>query len=324
MTAQDKVLNLKKQIEETLTPLVDNDYVLLDLPYHSNLGDTLIWQGELDFLKKTPYKCKYSTWIRGGLSEIGKWLKQDTLLLFNGGGNFGDVWYEQNELRKRVIAMYPNYRSVVFPQTVYYSDEKNLQDDVAFYSKHPNVTICARDSRSFQLLRERFPKNRSILVPDMAFYMDLSRYKRNMNPKGSVFVKRDDIEFKEELQYCDVPKDALVTDWRWLDNSKEYLRLNTWEKKDKIFSILNKISHADVRNMFINKYWHHCLRPLNVKTAIEFIDQFERVFATRMHAALLAVILSKKDITLFDNSYGKSSSLYDTWFTDVDGFKMIR
>ncbi len=324
MTAKDKVLDLKRQIEESLTPLVDNDYVLLDLPYHSNLGDTLIWQGELDFLKKIPYKCKYSTWIRGGLSEIGKWLKQDTLLLFHGGGNFGDVWYEQNELRKRVIAMYPNYRSVIFPQTVYYSDEKNLQNDVAFYSKHPNVTICARDSRSFQLLRERFPKNRSILVPDMAFYMDLSQYKRNTNPKGSVFVKRDDIESKEELQYCDVPKDALVTDWRWLDNSKEYLRLSTWEKKEKLFSILNKVSHADVRNMFINKYWHHCLRPLNVKTAIEFIDQFERVFATRMHAALLAVILSKKDITLFDNSYGKSSSLYDTWFTDVDGFKMIR
>lgn len=51
MNCKDKVFQLRKNIEDVLIPLIDNDYIYLDLPYHANLGDTLIWQGTLDFLK---------------------------------------------------------------------------------------------------------------------------------------------------------------------------------------------------------------------------------------------------------------------------------
>lgn len=30
----------------------------MDLPYHENIGDTLIWQGKMEFLKKLPHKCR--------------------------------------------------------------------------------------------------------------------------------------------------------------------------------------------------------------------------------------------------------------------------
>lgn len=42
--------------------MVQGDYIYLDVPYHANLGDTLIWQGTLDFLKTLPYKCLHSSW----------------------------------------------------------------------------------------------------------------------------------------------------------------------------------------------------------------------------------------------------------------------
>ena len=42
---------LKSDIKANLCNLIDNDYVLLDLPYHINTGDLLIWEGELFFLK---------------------------------------------------------------------------------------------------------------------------------------------------------------------------------------------------------------------------------------------------------------------------------
>ena len=45
--------HLQQLLEATLLPLINEDYVLLDLPYHSNIGDILIWQGELELLKKT-------------------------------------------------------------------------------------------------------------------------------------------------------------------------------------------------------------------------------------------------------------------------------
>lgn len=36
---KEKILQLKGYIEEALLPLIDNDYVLWDLPYHNNIGD---------------------------------------------------------------------------------------------------------------------------------------------------------------------------------------------------------------------------------------------------------------------------------------------
>ena len=37
-----KINVLRQILEERLLPLVDRDYVFLDLPYHPNVGDTLI------------------------------------------------------------------------------------------------------------------------------------------------------------------------------------------------------------------------------------------------------------------------------------------
>ena len=57
MRAKEKIERLRAEIEKQLIPLIDSDYVLWDLPYHTNIGDTLIWQGEWNFLRKLPYKC---------------------------------------------------------------------------------------------------------------------------------------------------------------------------------------------------------------------------------------------------------------------------
>ena len=49
MNNQEKINQLRQIIENGLTPLIDSDYVLLDCPYHQNIGDSLIWGGEVFF-----------------------------------------------------------------------------------------------------------------------------------------------------------------------------------------------------------------------------------------------------------------------------------
>lgn len=51
--------SLREKIRDSLTPLITHNYVLLDLPYYDNIGDTLIWEGTREFLKTLPYKCLY-------------------------------------------------------------------------------------------------------------------------------------------------------------------------------------------------------------------------------------------------------------------------
>ena len=46
-------------LEDRLLPLIDRDYVFLDLPYHPNVGDTLIAFAAKRLLKKSPFKCRY-------------------------------------------------------------------------------------------------------------------------------------------------------------------------------------------------------------------------------------------------------------------------
>jgi pyruvyl transferase EpsO len=52
----EKLQMLKHEIDVGLLGLIDNDYIYLDLPYYTNVGDILIWKGTEEFLKKNSYK----------------------------------------------------------------------------------------------------------------------------------------------------------------------------------------------------------------------------------------------------------------------------
>ena len=77
-----KIEYLRKKISDALSPLITHDYVLLDLPYYDNIGDTLIWEGTREFLKTLPYKCLY---YASKDSFRYRDLPQDTVILLSGG-----------------------------------------------------------------------------------------------------------------------------------------------------------------------------------------------------------------------------------------------
>ncbi len=170
------VVQLKETILNQLRPLIDNDYIYVGLPYYVNIGDTLIWEGTKEFLRILPYKCLYST---NDYYFTEHKLEKNIVILLQGGGNFGDLYRQHSLFRRRIIELYPNNKVVILPQSVFYQNEVLLTDDAAFYAKHLNVTICARDNYSYRLLSHHFA-NQILLVPDMAFYIDLAKY-RNLN-----------------------------------------------------------------------------------------------------------------------------------------------
>ena len=52
MRGEQAVSLLRQKIESSLLALIDSDYHLLEVPYYANVGDMLIWQGELDFFER--------------------------------------------------------------------------------------------------------------------------------------------------------------------------------------------------------------------------------------------------------------------------------
>lgn len=88
MVLNNKIDALQHIIESVILPEITGDYVLLDIPYYTNIGDTLIWEGTKSFLEKVPYKCIYSSDMHFFIEQK---LEEDVVILLQGGGNFGDI-----------------------------------------------------------------------------------------------------------------------------------------------------------------------------------------------------------------------------------------
>lgn len=313
MTSFDKIAELKECINNKLAPLIDDDYVLLDVPYYTNIGDTLIWEGTKHFLKNIPHKCLYTASV-----ETYKYrpLPAGTVILMQGGGNFGDLWRRHQDLRLEVIKSYPNNKIIILPQTVFYKDRNVFEEDAKIFNAHKNLHICARDTGSLDFLQKSLTCN-LLLVPDMAFCITDTLLKKHSRKEGgrALFLKRDDTELCEYDFNSYITEDAAmldICDWPTMEkqfNIKIYLDKLLWHKKR-----LGRI--PDI-------YADWIFRPHQVKKGIEFVSQYKKVYTTRLHVAILSLLLDK-EIVFFDNSYGKNSSFYDTWLADVKGITFIQ
>lgn len=310
MTCAEKVIDLRTKIETALTPLVTRDYWLLEVPYYSNIGDTLIWQGELDFLRNLPHKCKgmFSYESRGYPKiDVGD------LVLFQGGGNFGDLWPLCHEYRKKIMRQNPTCRYVIFPQTVWYNNVEKRKGDAAFFSNF-DVTICVRDQRSYVELSQCF-KNKILLLPDMAFCMDMRKWMPTRAGDGRpLLIKRDDKELKISPELLSSLKmgNVDVADWPTFSVKTIYDHGRTWLRRAARFS--------DVPYEW---YMNHLFRPYLVKTGVNFLAPHCEIITTRLHACILSVLMGIEKITLFDNSYGKNSGFYQTWLSNCDVLTML-
>lgn len=306
-----RIAQLKKTIEDRLLPLIDNDYVLLDLPLHSNIGDSLIWQGELDFLRGVPFRCLgegcLKTWSFPALNP-------GAVILLHGGGNFGDLYPRHQNFRLRVTEHYPDHRIIILPQSVHYDHRKFLEEDMEQLRRHRDLWICVRDRESFDLLRLHLPPERIQLIPDMAFCIDRERLLCTVrNPKRpALLVKRTDKEARcsdfakhptndmgheiPDMDICDWPGFEHRTFCPWI-----MARLRCWRKI--------------IGNKTVIRFANTIFRPHRIKSGIRFISRYQHIYTTRLHAAILAILLGR-EVTVLDNSYGKNSRFFRTWFAD--------
>lgn len=313
-----KKRQLQDIIKDKLAGLINHDYVLLDLPYHANIGDSIIALGEKNFLKEIDCKCLYA----GSHCAHNFIIDKNTVILFHGGGNFGDLWRDCADLRNSIISRYPNNKFIVFPQSVCYENEKNLQEDIEVYSRCSNMTICARDRVSFEFLKRHFVQNNILLVPDMAFYLDPKFLKRSHNTGKTLFLLRNDKELVQNPMYNIVPSDANVADWPTMNyNIGAYIPYNRIWKR--IENRIRKYFGDKSELMMENLYWQKILLPYNVKCGVDFLNCYDSIYTTRLHAAVLGYLLGKQ-IHIFDNKDGKISALYETWLKDCEGIDIIK
>ena len=281
---------------------ITNNYVLLGVPKHMNIGDTLIWEAEKELLDKLPHK-RIATFFFGTYMNHIKITSND-IIVFSGGGYLSDVWKGSLEYINKVLETFPNNKVVFLPNSVY-----KLKQNSPGFSKFIELiqkrkdkpVIFSREYQSIKNSRKLFGiYATNVLVPDVVLSWDINSYMDKYNiqhtdGKKTLFINRNDRERIESKAFAY----DLKSDWEQMikrpDYASEDLRCVDWE--------------------------------LNVKDrlicdTIKWVDQYQKVYSNRMHGAILAWLLGKETY-LINNSYGKSKSLYETWLLDAEKFKMI-
>ena len=305
---------IKKFLNDNMT-----DYILLDLPYYSNVGDVLIWQSTLDILNDLPYKCLYSSAIE---TYYKPKIKDDVLIVFLGGGNFGDLWERHQIFRYRVMTDFPNNPVLQLPQSVCFESGEKMKRDIDFFAKHKGkVTICLREKKSYDLIASNYKNVHAVLLPDMVLAFDVDKYckKHNINIEkgcGRLLVQRKDKE--RTLEEIDATNFSKVADWPSMEVSLPEMC--------RFYKINNLIVRLHmplyIRNKIMDYYFKYIMKKAFLKSGILFLMSYEVIYSTRLHAAILACLLGKRTY-IIDNSYGKCRGVYETWMTKCENIDMI-
>lgn len=306
--------NLKELIRKELAPRIDADYVLWGLPYHTNIGDTLIWEGELEFLKSIPHKCLGTC----GWNEYAfEPLKEDTIILIHGGGYFGDVWRDGWEYALDAIEHYSNHKIILLPNTIFYHDQTLMNKDAERLARLEKLVICARDKISYQLATQHF-RNEVLLLPDMAFYIRpdyLRQWCRKTNGR-TLYLKRIDKELGADAELYGTDVDVL--DWPTFNPRKHpQLAERLFGFMQRLIAATSKAWQKNVLRRIEQWVAKAVYRPCLTRMGVEFISPYKKVYTTRLHVMILSILLGK-EVEFVDNNYGKLSSYYATWLKDLN------
>ena len=318
MKTGDKIDQLRKRIYEVLGPNINRDYWLLEVPFYSNIGDTLIWQGEMDFLKGVNARCK-------GIHSLETFrfpkLDKGDLILFQGGGNFGDLWPRHHDFKMKVVEAYPNNEFIFLPQAIYFENPENMRQCASFLSGK-RVTICARDKVSQMTLEKHF-NNEVLLVPDMAFCINMVMWRASMVAATSrrLLLKREDKELlaSDVLNELEASGGIDIADWITFRGD------NVCERNfNRLRRLVNRrpLRKTWVSPVALGLYMRHVYRPFLIRSGIKQLSKYEEICTTRLHAGILGMLLDKH-VKFLDNSYGKNKNFYATWLEDCGGVEFL-
>ena len=312
MNNNDIIQNLRCKIDNSILPLITSDYVFWGLPYYINPGDTLIWEGALDLLKRCKYKCLGTC----GWDEYKyRPLSKDTVILIIGGGFFGDVWRDAWDSVMDTITQYPDNPIVILPQSIHYENQSVASSDSKRLSECENLTICVRDQRSFDYGKSVFSNN-ILLVPDLAFHLPIESIHACTTHSGkTLYVKRADKE-KPSIELNSL-NDIDVRDWPDMEEKLSgSLRLVM-----ALYARLRPFKSLKLVEWGITNLMYYFQRRIILKNAVAFINQYDTVYTTRLHVMILSFLLDK-EVYILDNSYGKVSGCYLAWIKECDKIRI--
>lgn len=307
MTNTEKIAQLRFETQRVISPLITGNCHLTNIGFHTNLGDTLIWVGSKTFIESTGRKVLTETSMRTWRDSA---VSPGDVIVFNGGGNIGDIWRNAMEFMLGIIDCFPDNRIILLPHSAWYADSSLIASDAARMGRHKDLHLIARDNYSYTLMLKYFgDRNNVYLAPDMAFCIPDSKLAKARaivpKPGSLLYLRRTDKEFVEKTAVT-IPG-ATVSDWPTMSSPN---RIDA--KLERIIYHLLKRGLTGVADRFA-ALW---IRNRYVGVGSRFIGEYERVVTTRLHTLILSVLVGRP-VEYIDNISGKISAYASTWLSDL-------
>lgn len=235
------------------------------------------------------------------VATVKRNLSSDGALVLLGGGNFGDLYPESQQLRESIVSDFANATVLQMPQSVHFDEDSARDATLERFIAHPHLTVLARDEQSLRALSAAGLQSR--LCPDVSHFLLPGLHA----PLGSgvLVLPRADRERAH-------PTDVYPSSWKDWDMSP----------KDAPEQIRRALRLASIVSMLRPsaevKLWQPCwtiFAKVSLARGVRLIKDYETVVTDRLHGVLLSRMLGRRVIAV-DNSYGKVFRYLDTWLRD--------
>jgi exopolysaccharide biosynthesis predicted pyruvyltransferase EpsI len=303
---------LRPLVEAALLPLIsghDQHICLLDPPGYSNVGDHAILLGELAFLRRHFPHARLSFFDIGNYTDhCDAFIEQCSIILMNGGGNFGDLWAPHHDLRLRILDRFRHKRIVQLPQSISFKDPACIAQTRAAIAGHDDFHLVVRDHASAEFARINFDCP-VILSPDMAFCLDpLIRARAVID---YFCLLRTDKEVAAD-------HDQLLS---VLAKKSDHFEVDDWiiETPDRVkrldrYLLRRSLVHPGLawvfNNPILNVRERYARRRLDV--GIAMLSRGQVVVTDRLHGHILSCLLGIPNY-VFNSIDGKVAAFHTAW-----------
>lgn len=260
----------KIEIKKFLKLYKNKKKILLFLtPEYANLGDHAITLAIIELLKEK-YKDNLILEFTFGRYKrnkkvINELINQNDIIILSGGGNFGNLYMEAENMRRSIIEKFKYNKIISMPQSITYTNDekgrKELEKSKKIFEKHLDLNIIARDKKSYEYGKQYFTSNNIFLAPDSVLYWE-DKIKINKIREGIILTLRSD---KEKV----------------LSNDKRQIILNYLAEK--------QISYTFNDTLLIY-HMNRETREYEVKNMLRKISSAKLNITDRFHGVIFSVI----------------------------------
>jgi exopolysaccharide biosynthesis predicted pyruvyltransferase EpsI len=313
---------LSQQIDETIAPLIagrSERICIIDPPGYANVGDNAIFLGELAFLRSNFPDARTDFFDTNNYTPAcDRFIRDSSIILLQGGGNFGELWPRGHAMRMEVLNRFPGKPIVQFPQSISFLTQAGIDATARAIEKQGNFTLLVRDRKSQAFAEKHFPCT-TILCPDMAFALgDIQREPASLD--FLCLLRRDKEARADHSKLVEVLAELGgsldVADW----NQAQVSRV---DKRDKA---LSRIWRRFPWTVGLTRSFAFRVREQYARERLAFglglLSRGSMVVTDRLHAHVLCCLLGVRHL-LFDSLDGKVSALYEAWTKGTQHARLV-